>query len=82
MKISLNLCRAAKSRFVIDLSSYMHDKLQLVWRWFGKVPRKKRDFLELLDNVSSFVFRPYIALPESFESVMFYTDVVCGKTVA
>ncbi|KAB2625714.1 hypothetical protein D8674_017374 [Pyrus ussuriensis x Pyrus communis] len=79
LKSSPNLCRVARSCFVIDLSSYMLEKLSLTCRWFGKVPREKRDFLELLDDVSSFVFHPYIALLEVFKLMMFYTDVVYGE---
>lgn len=79
LKISLNLSKAAKSCFVIDLSSYMFEKLLLACCWFRKVPGKMRDFLELLDDVSSFIFHPYTMLPESFESMMFYTNVVYGE---
>lgn len=79
LKISPNLCRVAKSRFVIDLSSYMSEKLLLVYRWFRKVPGKRRDFLEFLDDMRSLIFHPYTVLPEGFESMMFYTNVVCGE---
>lgn len=33
----------------------------------------------LLDDVSSFIFHPYIALPEGFEVMMFYINVVYGE---
>ncbi|KAB2608741.1 receptor-like protein kinase [Pyrus ussuriensis x Pyrus communis] len=52
LNISLNLSKAAKSCFVIDLSSYMFEKLLLACCWFRKVPGKMRDFLELLDDVN------------------------------
>lgn len=43
----------------------------------GKFLRKRRDFLELLDDINSFIFHLYIALPKGFKPVMFYTDVIC-----
>lgn len=43
-----------------------------------KIPTKKKDFLEPLDDVNSFVFCPYMSTPKGFASVMFFTNGVCG----
>lgn len=32
--------------------------------------------------MTSFIFRPYTVLPEGFEPVMFYTDVVIGGDIS
>lgn len=77
LKITSYPSGAVKSRYVIDSSSYLPKKFFLVCRWFGKIPAKKQDFLELLDDVISFVFRPYVLVLESFTSLMFFTDVAC-----
>jgi len=53
------------------------EKLILACRWFGKIPAKKQDFLELLVDVNNFVFHPYVSVPEGFASMMFFTDVLC-----
>lgn len=47
-------------------------------RWFKKIPAKKQDFLELLDDMNNFVYRLYMLVPEGFASVMFFTDGVYG----
>ncbi|KAB2606241.1 transcription factor bHLH77-like [Pyrus ussuriensis x Pyrus communis] len=65
LKINHNVCKAAKSHFVIDSSSYIPEKLSLTCRWFEEGSRERRDFLELLDDMS-------------FKLVMFYTDVIYG----
>lgn len=42
-----------------------------------KIPGKKQDVLELLDDVNNFIFLPYVSIPESFMCMMFFTDVAC-----
>ncbi|PQP95312.1 uncharacterized protein Pyn_07878 [Prunus yedoensis var. nudiflora] len=39
--------------------SYTPDVPLLISRWFRRKPRKGQNFLELLDDIQHFVFRPY-----------------------
>ncbi|KAB2606105.1 hypothetical protein D8674_005822 [Pyrus ussuriensis x Pyrus communis] len=65
LKITLYLSGAAKSRYVVDSSTYLPEKFPLACH-----------FLELLDDVNNFIFHPYLSVPEGFTFVMFFTNVV------
>ncbi|KAL6279072.1 hypothetical protein ACE6H2_015953 [Prunus campanulata] len=58
--------------------SYMPDMPPLISRWFRRRQRKGQNFLELLDDIQHFVFRPYTEVPRGFGRVSFYTEV--GET--
>lgn len=77
LKITPYPSGATKNHFVINSSSYLLEKLHLACRWFGKIPAKKQDLLEVLDDVNSFVFCPYVSIPEGFASMMFFINVAC-----
>ncbi|KAI5317288.1 hypothetical protein L3X38_036995 [Prunus dulcis] len=49
--------------------SYVPEGLPSIWRWSRRMQRKGQNFMELLDDVESFIFRPYGALPEGFKHV-------------
>ncbi|PQQ03684.1 uncharacterized protein Pyn_40620 [Prunus yedoensis var. nudiflora] len=57
-----------------DGGAYVPEKFPLICRWFRRMQRKGQNFLELLDNVESFTFRPYCALSEGFSHVPLYAD--------
>lgn len=79
LKITHYSSGVAKSRYVINSSSYLPEKLTLACCWFRKIPMKKQDFLELLDDVNNFNFHPYVLVTEGFASVMFFIDVFYGN---
>ncbi|PQM34659.1 uncharacterized protein Pyn_40296 [Prunus yedoensis var. nudiflora] len=58
--------------------SYTPDVPLLISRWFRRKPRKGQNFLELLDDIQHFVFRPYTKVPVGFAHVSFYAGV--GET--
>ncbi|VVA24431.1 PREDICTED: Receptor cytosolic serine/threonine-kinase RBK1 [Prunus dulcis] len=46
---------------------YLHE-------WFRRMQRNGQNFLELLDDVENFIFRPYCVLLEEFKHVPLYSD--------
>ncbi|PQQ06009.1 uncharacterized protein Pyn_01636 [Prunus yedoensis var. nudiflora] len=66
----------SRARLLVDSGkgSYLPERLPLVCRWSQRMQRKGHNFLELLDGVDNFVFRPYCVLPEEFKHVPFYPD--------
>ncbi|CAL8152937.1 unnamed protein product [Prunus armeniaca] len=54
--------------------SYVPEGLPLICRWSRRMQRKGQKFLELLDDVESFIFRPYCALSEGFRHIPFHAD--------
>ncbi|PQQ07626.1 uncharacterized protein Pyn_10136 [Prunus yedoensis var. nudiflora] len=64
----------AKQSVDSDDGSYVPKRLPLICRWSRRMQRKGQNFLELLDNVESFIFRPYCALSEGFKHIPFYAD--------
>ncbi|CAL8118411.1 unnamed protein product [Prunus armeniaca] len=55
-------------------NSYVPGSLPLICRWFRRMQRKGQNFLELLDDVDQFIFRPYCASSEGFRSMPLYAD--------
>ncbi|CAL2270468.1 unnamed protein product [Prunus armeniaca] len=64
----------AKSLVGSDEGSYIPEGLPLICRWSRRMQRKGQNFLELLDDVERFIFRPYCVLPEGFKCMPFYAD--------
>ncbi|PQM36013.1 uncharacterized protein Pyn_28008 [Prunus yedoensis var. nudiflora] len=64
----------AKESADSDGGLYVPKRLPLICRWSRRMQRKGQNFLELLDNVESFIFRPYCALSEGFRHVPLYAD--------
>ncbi|CAL2233352.1 unnamed protein product [Prunus armeniaca] len=64
----------AESLVASDENSYMPGSLPLICRWFRRMQRKGQNFLELLDDVEQFIFRPYCASSEGFRSMPLYAD--------
>ncbi|CAL2263194.1 unnamed protein product [Prunus armeniaca] len=54
----------------------MPGSLPLICRWSRHMQRKGQNFLELLDDVEKFIFRPYCVLSEGFSNTPFYADSV------
>ncbi|CAL8175194.1 unnamed protein product [Prunus armeniaca] len=52
----------------------MPGSLPLICRWSRRMQRKGQNFLELLDDVEQFIFRPYCASSEGFRSMPLYAD--------
>ncbi|CAL9005497.1 unnamed protein product, partial [Prunus brigantina] len=52
----------AESLVASDENSYVPGSLPLICRWFRRMQRKGQNFLELLDDVEKFIFRPYCVL--------------------
>lgn len=69
LKITSYPSGTVKNHFVIYSLSYLPEKLLLAC---PKIPAKKQDFLELLDDMNSFVFGPYMSIPEGFTFMMFF----------
>ncbi|XP_021826614.1 uncharacterized protein LOC110767396 isoform X2 [Prunus avium] len=55
--------------------SYTPNMPPLISRWFRRKQRKGQNFLELLDDIQHFVFRPYTKVPRGFGQVSFYAEV-------
>ncbi|CAL8168094.1 unnamed protein product [Prunus armeniaca] len=66
----------AESLVASDENSYMPGSLPLICRWSRRMQRKGQNFLELLDDVEKFIFRPYCVLSEGFSNTPFYVDSV------
>ncbi|CAL2276554.1 unnamed protein product [Prunus armeniaca] len=66
----------AESLVASDENSYMPGSLPLICRWSRRMQRKGQNFLELLDDVEKFIFRPYCVLLEGFSNTPFYADSV------
>ncbi|CAL2234053.1 unnamed protein product [Prunus armeniaca] len=64
----------AESLVASDEDSYVPGSLPLICRWFRRMQRKGQNFLELLDDVEQFIFRPYCASSEGFKSMPLYAD--------
>ncbi|CAL8089773.1 unnamed protein product [Prunus armeniaca] len=64
----------ARSLVDSDAGSYVPGILPLICRWSRRMQRKGQNFLELLDDVEQFTFRPYCALSEAFRSIPLYAD--------
>ncbi|CAL8173510.1 unnamed protein product [Prunus armeniaca] len=64
----------AESLVASDENSYVPGSLPLICRWFRRMQRKGQNFLELLDDVEQFIFRPYCASSEGFRSMPLYAD--------
>ncbi|PQQ18428.1 uncharacterized protein Pyn_23522 [Prunus yedoensis var. nudiflora] len=66
----------SKARQSVDFDdgSYLLGRLPLICRWSRRMQRKGQNFLELLDNIESFIFRPYCALSEGFKHIPLYAD--------
>ncbi|CAL8121223.1 unnamed protein product [Prunus armeniaca] len=66
----------AESLVASDENSYMPGSLPLICRWSRRMQRKGQNFLELLDDVEQFIFRPYCASSEGFRSMPLYADSI------
>ncbi|CAL9011853.1 unnamed protein product [Prunus brigantina] len=64
----------AKSLVGSDKGTYVPESLPLICRWLRRMQRKGQNFLELLDDVERFIFRPYCVLLEGFKCIPFYAD--------
>ncbi|CAL9013011.1 unnamed protein product [Prunus brigantina] len=64
----------AKTLAESNEGSYVPDSLPLICRWSRRMQRKGQNFLGLLDDVESFIFRPYCALSEGFKRIPLYAD--------
>lgn len=65
----------AKALIETSEDSYTPKMLPLISRWFKRRQRKGQDFLESLDNIENFIFRPYTMVPKGFEHVSLYGDL-------
>ncbi|PQQ02678.1 uncharacterized protein Pyn_38292 [Prunus yedoensis var. nudiflora] len=74
IEVSLHPYSKVKESADSDGGSYVPEKLPMICRWFRRMQRKDQNFLELLDNVESFIFRPYCALSAGFRHVPLYAD--------
>ncbi|CAL9011406.1 unnamed protein product, partial [Prunus brigantina] len=66
----------AESLVAPDENSYVPGGLPRICRWFRRMQRKGQNFLELLDDVEKFIFRPYCVLSEAFSSAPLYADSI------
>ncbi|CAL9008802.1 unnamed protein product [Prunus brigantina] len=66
----------AESLVAPDENSYVPGGLPRICRWFRRMQRKGQNFLELLDDVEKFIFRPYCVLSEGFSSAHLYADSI------
>ncbi|CAL9006442.1 unnamed protein product [Prunus brigantina] len=66
----------AESLVAPDENSYVPGGLPRICRWFRRMQRKGQNFLELLDDVEKFIFRPYCVLSEGFSSAPLYADSI------
>ncbi|CAL9029942.1 unnamed protein product [Prunus brigantina] len=64
----------ARSLVGSDDGSYTPEGLPLICRWSRRMQKKGQDFLELLDDVERFIFRPYCVRLEGFKCMPFYAD--------
>ncbi|KAI5324082.1 hypothetical protein L3X38_033155 [Prunus dulcis] len=64
----------AKSLVGSDEGSYVPESLPLICRWSWQMQREGQKFIELLDDIEKFIFRPYCALSEGFRCIPFYAD--------
>ncbi|CAL2255872.1 unnamed protein product [Prunus armeniaca] len=54
--------------------SYVPEGLPSICKWSRRMQRKGQNFLELLDDVESFIFRLYCPLLEGFRHIALYAD--------
>ncbi|CAL2255868.1 unnamed protein product [Prunus armeniaca] len=74
IKVSLLPYSKDKTLADFDEGSYIPEGLPSICRWSRRMQRKGQNFLELLDDVESFIFRPYWPLLEGFRHIPLYAD--------
>ncbi|KAI5351299.1 hypothetical protein L3X38_004190 [Prunus dulcis] len=66
----------SKAKLFVDSDEgfYVPEGLPLICIWSRQMQRKDQNFLELLDDVDSFIFRPNCALLNGFKHMPLYAD--------
>ncbi|CAL8169050.1 unnamed protein product [Prunus armeniaca] len=62
----------ARSLVASDEGSYVPNSLPLICGWSRRMQGKGQNFLELLDDVEKFIFRPYCVSSKGFSSIPLY----------